>query len=519
MSLKTTKVINKTEELKTSKTKVLIKSRKISGLKTQVIRTKHGYAQRIKTTDIFTLKNKYDYRNKKRKILVQKFDEVSKNKLRNNLNSPKLPNINKVARDVKKKARKVKTVYKIQNSNIEEMQTKVITRRLSHTTNKLTSKATNKFLNKFPFILKLKMVIKKIRNQLIKMLLMYLLPLVLVVCLVYIPIIGAVSSVVSIFASGDKTTAERYDNYIANRNEYWDLKLEIAISDNPGLEIIQNGYYINKNHSSIDWRSLLSITQAYFITEGISGVEKEFALLNEFSTNGLMQIITITDTAIIVITPSFEEVINYMLDTRGAEGLDEGFIELARMLYESENLFDNLDKINIRNLGIGAFTISAEGFKIRIQEPVKSDRRWYSNDSPFYRMVDERGHYLVNECTWYAYGRGSEILGVSNFEEILGTGHFIRDAGRWFSDNATMQRTGSGFNSSTNINEPKRGAIFVLSIDGEPGHVGIIEQVNTDGTVNISHSGANIKFQYIENIRLDTYFSRYNFVGYIYLLN
>ena len=115
------------------------------------------------------------------------------------------------------------------------------------------------------------------------------------------------------------------------------------------------------------------------------------------------------------------------------------------------------------------------------------------------------GSVLPN-CVGYAWGRFMEILGE---EPKLSTGN----AGLWYS------YTADGYQRGT---EPQLGAVACWSKPGDYGHVAIVEQINSDGSIVTSNSGWGWKSPRgpVEMIR-GTYprwttWSGYQFQGFIY---
>ncbi|MDO4486632.1 MAG: CHAP domain-containing protein [Bacillota bacterium] len=137
---------------------------------------------------------------------------------------------------------------------------------------------------------------------------------------------------------------------------------------------------------------------------------------------------------------------------------------------------------------------------------------YYSDNNLFYKynLGPDReyrksyGGYCVGNCTWYAYGRASEILGYP-----LSTA-FRWSAGEWW-------RTNKQGNYYPYGSKPKVGAIACYS-----GHVAIVEKV-VNGKPYVSESGwsvsktkpssaSKLKFHYGSPWRNDP-------LGYIYILD
>lgn len=132
---------------------------------------------------------------------------------------------------------------------------------------------------------------------------------------------------------------------------------------------------------------------------------------------------------------------------------------------------------------------------------------WYYDLNPFYQS----GYGLPN-CTCYAWGRRGEITGKA---PNLSLG----DASSWWQ-----------YNLDNNVypygQTPKLGAIACWSYTGDKaddgGHVGIVEQINDDGSIITSNSAYGGTFFYTQTLNeADGYewASYTNFQGFIYLEN
>ena len=128
--------------------------------------------------------------------------------------------------------------------------------------------------------------------------------------------------------------------------------------------------------------------------------------------------------------------------------------------------------------------------------------------------------FNVGNCTWYAFGRAWEILGYRPAKLI-----FQGDAVVWFNKNkSNYDNHNGGFAYSTNPAAPKLGAIACFSddrkTDGTGGHVAVVEERLSDGTIKTSESGYG-SFYFNYNTRKTTTkglgWSNYTFQGYIYL--
>lgn len=173
----------------------------------------------------------------------------------------------------------------------------------------------------------------------------------------------------------------------------------------------------------------------------------------------------------------------------------------------------------------GLVSADGSGFKKRVAQPESNNKHFFSSENLAY------GTENVGQCTWYAYGRANEILEtVGSKVKMWNT---YPNAGDWYSHNKSYGS--KGFKSSTDVNKPKNGAIIVWTDNGTSagcsgcGHVGIVESVNSDGTIDISE--ANISgvrsssnpygWQYVKNMKISEVKSRwggYSFIGYIYII-
>lgn len=144
---------------------------------------------------------------------------------------------------------------------------------------------------------------------------------------------------------------------------------------------------------------------------------------------------------------------------------------------------------------------------------------WGSNNNLYYAS----NRKLVNECTWYAHGRGLEILtknGMSMETAQMYMNPMAHNAWTWYRDNKY-------FSTSTDYTNPKIGAIVVWSKNDAPGHVAIIEDIKYGPNgeilgITTSEGGQSIGgFKYTEgrNLEYMRAHGNYRFVGYIYLLN
>jgi len=138
---------------------------------------------------------------------------------------------------------------------------------------------------------------------------------------------------------------------------------------------------------------------------------------------------------------------------------------------------------NVDLTSIGNGQTQVQGFTPRTHEPTTEDY-WYRED------IGNRGYSMwvyrdgkQGNCTFYAWGRASEILG-KKYDGATGNGVD-------YGDEDGIYRTGS---------TPKQGAIITWSGGSGAGHVAIVENVSQDGqTIWTSESGyKSFLFKYRE---------------------
>ena len=167
-----------------------------------------------------------------------------------------------------------------------------------------------------------------------------------------------------------------------------------------------------------------------------------------------------------------------------------------------------------------------DNFTIRTNMPVRGnaqdDKFYFSNDNVSYAAG------FLGQCTWYAFGRANEILAQAGSNLRW---KYAPHAKYWLQYN--IDSGSEAFSYSTDVRDPKPGAIIVWD-SGEFGHVGVVEKVNDDGTLDYSEANiSSVKsssnpygFRYQSNISytdtgvgtVSSIFSGYSFVGYIYMV-
>ena len=123
--------------------------------------------------------------------------------------------------------------------------------------------------------------------------------------------------------------------------------------------------------------------------------------------------------------------------------------------------------------------------------PIADTPIWYRNGNWYY----DNGYSpptIGGNCTWYAYGRYSEVRNLWNGTTPVFANLSYRNACYWFDE-----AVAAGFNcavwDNNNPPAPQLGAILCFKdaydIVAHPGHVTVIEQINNDGSIVVSNSG------------------------------
>lgn len=144
------------------------------------------------------------------------------------------------------------------------------------------------------------------------------------------------------------------------------------------------------------------------------------------------------------------------------------------------------------------------GFTPRLDAPSGTDKYWIQVGSGGYnKCIYISGSSVLPNCTGYAYGRFMEIMGTTTCN--LST----RNAGLWYGN------TGDGYQRG---NVPKIGSVACWERPGEAGHVAVVEQVNTDGSIITSNSAYGGKRFYTQSLIPPgyTWSNKYVLQGFIY---
>lgn len=140
-------------------------------------------------------------------------------------------------------------------------------------------------------------------------------------------------------------------------------------------------------------------------------------------------------------------------------------------------------------------------FKKRTVAPTADDKWWKTSFNPC--IAISYGTVLPN-CVGYAWGRFAEILG--KFADGLPR----CNAGDWYGADTTHQKGKT----------PKLGAVLVMSKPGDAGHVAVVEEIYSDGSILTSESGYGNSWsnRWWTSKRTPPNYcnSPYQFVGFIY---
>lgn len=114
------------------------------------------------------------------------------------------------------------------------------------------------------------------------------------------------------------------------------------------------------------------------------------------------------------------------------------------------------------------------------------------------------GGELTGQCVGYAWGRYAEIYGG------YPTGLPSCNAGDWYASDSTHQKGKT----------PKLGAVLVLGKSGDAGHVAVVEEIHSDGSITTSESGWGCSWSnrfWTQKRYPPNYCNRpYYFIGFIY---
>lgn len=142
-----------------------------------------------------------------------------------------------------------------------------------------------------------------------------------------------------------------------------------------------------------------------------------------------------------------------------------------------------------------------ESYTPRLSAPSYDNACYYSDDNAFYAAS-----YGMPNCTCYAWGRAYELLGEK--PELC-----LYDAGCWYDYNRTYGIYDYG-------DKPEPGAIACWSYaDGGPGHVAVVESVDSD-TITFSNSAYQGAEFYVSEAPISDPscgISNRVFQGYIYI--
>jgi len=149
--------------------------------------------------------------------------------------------------------------------------------------------------------------------------------------------------------------------------------------------------------------------------------------------------------------------------------------------------------------------LSGDTYKPRLDSSGMEGSKYYYSDNPFYQA----GYGLPN-CTCYAWGRQYELTDEKPTQLSLG------DAGEWYPYALSI---GDDVGQT-----PKLGAVLCMTYEPS-GHVAIVEQINSDGSIVISQSAYQGNFFWTETVYKENNYlpewalskSGIQFQGFIYL--
>lgn len=209
-----------------------------------------------------------------------------------------------------------------------------------------------------------------------------------------------------------------------------------------------------------------------------------------------------------------------------AEKLGWKYDQILKEYYGPNMTISNLETSSGANSMCGASdegglsVADAKGFRARTAMPTNDNKFYFSNLNLSYASG------FTGQCTWYAFGRANETL--ANANSNLKWRH-APDAGQWYDFN--LSDGANGFKSTRDPYKPKVGAIIVWQQKNRPGHVGFVEKVNSDGTIDYSEANVSAAksatnpygWRYNSHVSLDQIKtmwegSGYSFVGYIYMV-
>lgn len=142
-------------------------------------------------------------------------------------------------------------------------------------------------------------------------------------------------------------------------------------------------------------------------------------------------------------------------------------------------------------------------FNPRLSQPSSGDLNWIHYTAGGYNYcIKVSGNSCIPNCTGYAWGRWRELLGAyHNLSRA--------NARLWYGNTSDGYKRGQ---------TPKLGAVACWdSTTGDAGHVAIVEQINSDGSIVTSNSGYN-STRFWTQVTKKPYNigSSYSFQGFIY---
>lgn len=144
---------------------------------------------------------------------------------------------------------------------------------------------------------------------------------------------------------------------------------------------------------------------------------------------------------------------------------------------------------------------------VRTVCPAKNNKYYMNGGGGYNKCIRISGNWVLQNCVGYAYGRFMEMAGIKSCK--LSTS----DAERWFLN------TSDGYSRGKT---PKVGAVIcwrkgsATNRNDGCGHVAIVEEVYSDGSILISQSGYSAKKFWTQKLSKGYKINGYVFQGFIY---
>lgn len=299
------------------------------------------------------------------------------------------------------------------------------------------------------------------------------LAIVIPLCLLLV----VVMSVSSVFGGGSSNRAiSNYESSMTYYQEMYDAKVDEWEKNNPDGIV----YGVRGDYGSIEWRAPLTIIQS--LSSKLKGDVNEMSLLRSFHEAGLFEVHIegekeekyatakkddnghiIYETKVIktltIVNPSLEDYKDWCKDNFP---IIKGFLDTKKIKYkDTYSYFTKQELQRMYNL------YSSEDFFYMFSEKFQDFVVKKGNNGSTAGV--DSAHYQANnpytssglrgQCTWYVWGRASEVLGIKLPSKMGNAQNWINSA------IANGYKTGS---------KPSKNSIMVLS-GGDFGHVAYVE--------------------------------------------